>query len=280
MDNHPLRRWSLTILLGILALLFLSPMVLTITNSFCSDEEIIRSYGPALGTEYMADTTVLHLLPQNATVSQYEKLLRNVDYRAKYWNSVVYAFLITVFQTAVSALAAYGFLRYRSRLRTILLFGYAVLMLMPYQVTLVPNYLVSRWLGLYNTRWAILFPGIFSVFGVYLLTRFMAQVPKDCIEAAQLDGAGEWLIFWRLCLPQCKSALWTVAMLIFFDSWNMVEQPLVLLHNELRYPLSVYLSRINTDEPGTAFAAAVVYMLPCLLIFITGQRHLKENARN
>ena len=91
-----------------------------------------------------------------------------------------------------------------------------------------------------------------------------------------MDGANEWKIFRGIFLPQCRSALFAVGMLIFFDYWNMVEQPLVLLEREELQPLSIYLSRINQGELGLAFAAAVIYMIPCLLLFASGEKHLEE----
>ena len=181
-----------------------------------------------------------------------------------------------LFQTVVACLAAYGFTRYRSKGREIVLFVYIILMLMPYQVTLVPNYLVSEWVGILNTRWAIIFPGIFAPFSVFLLTKFMRRIPVSLIEAAKLDGAGEWQIFTRICLPQCRSALYSIAILVFIDYWNMVEQPIILLPDAAQQPLSVYLSQINAGEVGIAFAVATIYMIPTLLLFLHGEEYLVE----
>lgn len=275
-----LRRLSVTVLLTLLALLFLAPMVLTVAGSFMSGEELTESYGVIFGDEYMKDPVKLKFIPEKPTVEQYGRLAGDRSYTARLLSSVLYTVSITVFGTAASALAAYGFTRYRSRGRRLTFLGFSVLMLMPYQVTLVPNYFVSKWLGTFDTPLAIILPGVFSAFGVYLLTKYMARVPKDTMEAARIDGAGEWRVFLRVCLPQCKSAVWAVALLTFFDNWNMVEGPLVLLRDESARPLSVYLSRLNADEPGMAFAAAAMYMIPCLALFIFGQRHLAEGINS
>lgn len=273
-------RWTLALILGLGALLFVLPMILTVVNSFLSEEEISRSYGTALGdptATYMEEKVVLKFIPDWVSGSQYVTvLLQSKVFLMKFWNSVLYAVPITLLQVSVAAMAAYGFTRYRTRGRGVVFFLYIVLTIMPYQVTLVPNYLVSRWMGIFDTPWAILLPGIFAPFGVYLLTTFMRRIPKEYMEAAQLDGAGEWCIFFKICLPQCKSALMAVGMLIFFDYWNMVEQPLVLLRDDGLQPLSVYLSNINQEEVGVAFAAAVVYLIPSLLLFLHGERHLEE----
>ena len=278
MKKQRFKNGCLWLALAILALLFVLPTVLTVVNSFLSAAEIERSYGAALGGKsYLKENVILKLVPDMVTGEQYKTfLLQSPEYLQKFWNSVLYTVPITILQTAVSALAAYGFCRKSSRLRRAIFFGYLVLTLMPYQVTLVPNYLVSKWLGTYDTVWAILLPGIFSPFAVFLLTKYMQRIPKVYLEAAQLDGANEWQIFRKIFLPQCKSALFAVGMLIFFDYWNMVEQPMVLLEKEELQPLSLYLSRINQGELGLAFAAAVVYMIPCLLFFLGGEKHLEE----
>ena len=104
----------------------------------------------------------------------------------------------------------------------------------------------------------------------------MRRIPVSLIESAKLDGAGEWQIFWRICLPQCRAALYSIAILVFIDYWNMVEQPLILLPDASKQPLSVYLSQINAGEIGIAFAAAVVYMIPGLLLFLHGEAYLVE----
>ncbi|MDE6925608.1 MAG: carbohydrate ABC transporter permease, partial [Acetatifactor sp.] len=151
-----------------------------------------------------------------------------------------------------------------------------ILMLMPYQVTLVPNYLVSDWFHLLDSYWAIWLPGIFSPFAVYLLTKFMRRIPDGVIEAAQIDGAGEWQIYRKICMPLCKGAICSAAILVFIDYWNMVEQPLILLSDGETHPLSVFLSKINSGEIGLAFAVATIYMVPSLLIFLYGEEYLVD----
>ena len=203
-------------------------------------------------------------------------LLKSPDYIYKLWNSIILTVPIVFAQLMVASIAAYGFTRWRGKVRDSIFFFYVILMLMPYQVTLVPNYLVSDWLGILNTKWAILLPGAFAPFSVFLLTKFMRRSPVSRIESAKLDGAGEWQIFWRICLPQCRAALYSIAILVFIDYWNMVEQPLILLPDASQQPLSVYLSQINAGEIGIAFAAAVVYMIPGLLLFLHGEAYLVE----
>ena len=275
-------RGALTVLAAVLALMFVMPTLLTITNSFMTQSEITANYGQVFqnatdGTSYIKDTINLKFIPDKVSFSQYfTVLLKSPDFLYKFWNSVILVVPIVLVQLLVASIAAYGFTRWRGKVRDSIFFFYVILMLMPYQVTLVPNYLVSDWLGILNTRWAIILPGAFAPFSVFLLTKFMRRIPASLIEAAKLDGAGEWRIFWNICLPQCRSALYSIAILVFIDYWNMVEQPLILLPNVDMQPLSVYLSTINAGEIGIAFAAAVVYMIPGLLLFLHGEAYLVE----
>lgn len=273
----------LTTIATIFAVLFLLPTVLTITNSFMSQSEISANYGKIFettdngGKVFVAETVNLKFVPDMVTFQQYiTVLLKSPEYLFKFWNSVIYTVVIVVFQLVVAMLASYAFMRYKGRLKEIIFFLYIIVTLMPYQVTLVPNFLVADWLGIIDTRWAIWMPGIFSPFAVYLLTKYMKRIPSSIIEAARVDGAGEWQIFRHICLPLCKGALYSVAILVFIDFWNMVEQPLILLTNADLHPLSIFLSKINAGEIGLAFAVATVYMVPSLLVFLYGEDYLVE----
>ena len=275
-------RGMLTVLAAVFAFMFLMPTVLTITNSFMTQSEITANYGQVFqnatdGKSYIKDKINLKFIPDKVSFTQYfTVLLKSPDFLYKFWNSVILVAPIVIAQLMVASIAAYGFTRWRGKIRDTIFFAYVILMLMPYQVTLVPNYLVSDFLGLLNTRWAIILPGAFAPFSVFLLTKSMRRIPASLIESAKLDGAGEWHIFWNICLPQCRSALYSIAILVFIDYWNMVEQPLILLPDASQQPLSVYLSQINAGEIGIAFAAAVIYMVPGLLMFLHGEAYLVE----
>ena len=273
----------LTLWAGLFAVLFLLPTVLTLTNSFMSPGEITANYGAVFATNsaggkaYMADRVNLKFIPDMVTFQQYITVLfKSPAYLLKFWNAVILTVPIVLLQTGVALLAAFGFSRYRGRLREALFFLYTILMLMPYQVTLVPNYLVSKWLGILDTRWAVILPGVFSPFAVFILTKCMRRIPNNLLEAAWLDGANEWQTFIKVCVPSCKSAIFSVIILIFIDYWNMVEQVLILLRDEELQPLSVFLSQINSGEISLAFAVACIYMIPAILLFLYGEDSLVE----
>lgn len=265
------------------AILFLTPIFLTITNSFMAKSEISSNYGAIFATNenggkvYISERVNLKFIPDMVSFSQYITVLfKSPEYLLKFWNSVILVAPIVIFQLLVATLASYGFARYQGKLKQIVFFAYIILMLMPYQVTLVPNYLVSSWLNILDTRWAIWLPGIFSPFAVFLLTKFMRRIPDAMIEAAKIDGAGEWQIYRKICMPLCRGAICSAAILVFIDYWNMVEQPLILLSDAETHPLSVFLSKINAGEIGLAFAVATIYMIPSLLIFLYGEEYLVD----
>ena len=188
-------RGAMFLLCAFFAVAFLLPTVLTITNSFMSEAEINSNYGMIFSTTsggYVSKTVNLKFIPDKVTLSQYVTgLIKSPEYLLKFWNSLILVVPIVLFQVAVASIAAYSFTRWRGRIRSGIFFFYVILMLMPYQVTLVPNYLVSQWLGIINTRWSIILPGIFAPFSVFLLTKFMRRIPYALIEAAKVDGAGD-----------------------------------------------------------------------------------------
>lgn len=280
---HTARITLATLVAASFAILFLMPIILTMTNSFMAASEISSNYGSVFATTetggkvYISEKVNLKFIPDMVSFSQYATVLfKSPDYLLKFWNSVILVGPIVFFQLLTASFASFGFARYSGKIRTVIFFAYIILMLMPYQVTLVPNYLVSDWLNLLDTYWAIWLPGIFSPFAVYLLTKFMRRIPDGVIEAAQIDGAGEWQIYRKICMPLCKGAICSTAILVFIDYWNMVEQPLILLSDGETHPLSVFLSKINSGEIGLAFAVATIYMVPSLLIFLYGEEYLVD----
>lgn len=274
------------IIATVVSILAIIPIFYTFLNSFMSSKEIADNYGIIFqslsghannGATYLSTAPRMQIVPQRVSIEQYKNLLfMSPTYLLKFWNSIFLVVPIVVGQMAVACLASYSFARYRRKRREVLFFSYIILMLMPFQVTLVPNYMIADKLGILNTPWAIILPGIFSTFAIFLLTKYMRQIPSAYIEAAKLDGASEWQIFTKIALPMCKSAIFALTILLFIDYWNMVEQPLVLLTDVDKQPLSVFLSQINEAEIGIAFAASSLYMIPPLLIFLWGEEYLVE----
>ena len=289
----------LTVFIAAAAVMFLMPTVLTAANSFMTSNEINANYGAMISNitddnkTFISENVNLKFIPDKVTFDQYRSvLLKSPDYLIKFWNSVILTVPITVFQIVVALFTAYGFSRCPNKFKSIIFFVYIILMIMPYQVTLVPNFLVADFIKekaasifsspdkvpeyITNMRWAVILPGIFSPFSIFLLTKVMRRIPVSYVEAAKLDGAGELQILTKIYIPLCKGALVSITMLVFIDYWNMVEQPLVLIKDTELHPLSVFLSQINSGDIGLAFAVGVVYMVPTILMFLYGEDYLVD----
>jgi multiple sugar transport system permease protein len=285
--KNKVRKMILTIFLATLAIITVFPLVLTITNSLMSEVEITQNYqmvavqtSNSRSDELRQTYANIKLIPDLITISQlYEVLVKRIQFLLMFWNSVIITVPIVLGQIAVATMAAYAFAKLRFPLRQPLFFIYIIVMLLPFQVTLVPNYIIAERLGILNSYLAIIFPGIFSTFGVFLLKQYLSQLPDTYLEAARVDGAGHFEIFWRIILPQAAPGMAVLAILVFMDNWNMVEQPLIFLQDAVKQPLSVYLAVLNEGEKGIAFAAATIYMAPMLLIFLYGENYLVEGIQ-
>ncbi|WP_202556800.1 carbohydrate ABC transporter permease [Paenibacillus silvestris] len=267
-----------------IAVLFIMPIVITFTNSLMSDQELATNYGPIgqmnKAVAGKANPFVnLKLLPDQVTLKQYGKVLvSSPRYLTMFWNSVFLVVPIIIGQALVAALAAYAFSKLQFRGRESLFLVYVLTMLMPFQVTLVPNYLMADKLGLLDSRYAIILPGIFAAFGVFMLRQFMLGIPYAYIEAAKIDGAGHLRIFYKIMIPMIKPGLAALVILLFVDYWNMVEQPLIFLDDPFKQPLSVYLSNL-TAEKGIALAASMLYMTPMVLLFLYAETYFIKGVQ-
>ncbi|KAG2962616.1 hypothetical protein PC120_g27651, partial [Phytophthora cactorum] len=233
MSKIPFTKLALTLLLGITAIVMLTPIFLTISNSVMTEQEIGRNYD-LLGqmidvTKGGKDSFVnLKLIPDWISFGQYaEVMVLSTKFLRMFWNSAMMVIPIVAGQAVVASLAAYAFAKLRFPGRNQLFMVYLMTMLMPFQVTLVPNYMVIDKLGLMNHASAIILPGIFGAFGVFMMRQFMAHIPGAYSEAAKMDGGGQWVIFWRIILPLAKPGLAALIVLLFVDYWNMIEQPLI-----------------------------------------------------
>ncbi|MEK4436404.1 carbohydrate ABC transporter permease [Paenibacillus sp. FSL K6-2862] len=277
--NRNIKRAVLFACLGFMSILFLIPMILTVSSSFMTDREITYHYhamlNPGSDTDNVSDAISLTLVPETVTIDQYRETITDPTFLKRFWNSVILVVPITLIQIIISLFAAYGFARFQGKIKRIVFFLFVILMLMPNQVMLVPNYLIGQTIGIDGSRWMVILPGVFSVFPIYLLTRTMRRIPSSYFEAAKLDGAGEFQIFRHVVIPLCKSMIVSVLLLVFIDYWNMVEQPLLFLEPE-QQPLSLYLSKTGNQHLGQTFAAAVLYMIPPLLLFLFGRKDLSK----
>lgn len=270
-------------ILTLFAFIFTFPMLFTVFNSFMSNEEIEGKYSVAAINNYAQQTGTdehfmcISLIPDEVTFKQYYIILiEKTQYLVMFWNSIKIVLPVICGQIIVACMAAYAFTLLKFRGKDYLFFIYIVVMLMPFQVTLVPNYIVAAKLNLVGSYLSIIFPGIFNTFGVFLLRQYISYIPSTYMEAAKMDGANCWNIFINIIVPMSKTGIAALAILTFIDNWNMVEQPLIFIKDALKEPLSIYLSTLNEKETGISFAASVFYMLPMLLSFLYWEDYLVE----
>ncbi len=257
----------------VLTIFFAFPIFLNLVGSFISKDVIQEAFFDLEIGKFVDFNDFIGAL----SLEQYKIILfMTPNYLLRFWNSVFLVSPIVFFQLIIALFTAYGFCRVKGKLSAILFFLYIVLMMMPYQVTVIPNYIAMKELHLTETNWSIWLPGIFSPFSVYLLTKYMKRIPKDLFDAARVDGAGEIRIAVSLVFPICKGHIVACGLLVLFDYWNMVELPLVMFSDAFDYPLSVYLSKVQEKEAGLSFAAAIIYLIPVLLVFLAGEEELVE----
>lgn len=273
-----LRRALPLLLPIILALAVWLPMLMLVGGSFMGTQEVKESLAPVLADAKGFATW--HMLPNYPTLRPYvELLLDSPQFFVMFWNSVKVVLLILAGQLAFGAPAAWGFSRCKGRLGSILFTVYVVLMLMPFQVTMVSSYLVLDKFSLLDTHWALILPAIFSTFPVFIMYRFFCGISEEITEAAALDGANDFLVFFYIGTPLGAPGIMSAVVLGFLEYWNMIEQPLTFLHDKSLWPLSLYLPNIVADKAGLALAASVITLLPAILIFMLGQKYLEAGIR-
>ncbi len=247
----------------------LAPTVVTLVHSLAPEAELGARYTRILKNIGLQEGPVkLLLFPEALSLEGYRELVEGGALLPAFGRSLLYTLPALAAQLPVAVCAAWGFSRLRGRGRDALLLLYLVLLLLPWEVTLVPNFLAAKLLGILETPWAVWLPSAFSPLPVYLLMKELQRLPAELREAAALDGAGSLRTLTRILLPNLRPALGAVLLLDFIDLWNAVELPKTLLRREELQPLSVTLAALRPEDPlGGVFAASFLYLLPPLLLF-------------
>lgn len=256
------------------ALLVWGPIWLLFAGAITGEAELQATLGPALTNSGQAR---LVLLPSWSTLqTMLELLLDTPEYFVTYWNTCAQVLSQVAGQCLVGAPAAWALSRLVFPGRRAVRSLYIVLMLLPFQVTMVPSYLTLHALGLLDTVWAVILPGVFSTFPVFLMQRGFDAVPKSLLEAAAIDGAGLWQQFFRIGLPVGLPGVLAVMTIGFLDAWNALEQPMTFLKTPSLWPLSLYLTNTNGSNLALTMAASLVMLLPAVLLFSFGQKYLEQ----
>ena len=241
------------ILMGMLMLAILSlfPVVYMILSSFQKDPETLVS-------------------------AYYQVFLAEPGYLMKFWRSLGLCLVIAFGQTLVSCLGGIAFAKYGFPGKRICFILMALFMILPIQVTLLPNYILLEKMHLLGTWWALIIPGIFSPFGTVWLTFVFRALPGELMEAASLDGAGLLTTVFRILVPATRSAVITLFIISFVDSWNMVEQPITFLKGSEQYPLSVFLACLTENSIPVQAVCGILCLIPVTFLFLYYQEELTE----
>ena len=269
------RLWLIRGLLALLAVMMLLPMVQTFLYSFSSIPEmqgLMQTRGKRAEEKWMD----LNLSPHKISLGQYEQVLvKDEEILRFFTNSAIYAAAILLGQAFVVPAMAFGLSKFKFRGRETLFFMIVMLMLLPFQVTMVPNVLTLRFMGLLDTVWAVILPMLFAPFFIFLIRQFMISLPDELLEASSIDGAGPFRSFLWIVLPVCRPVLGAAAALSFAESWNLVEQPLTYLSKSATLmPLSTRFNQMMAGPKGYEFAGAALYILPALLIYLFFQEDI------
>lgn len=255
--------------------LFCAPVLLICSGSIMSRCELAESLLPLMtGSD---DMITWRLFPIYPTFAHYFRILfQTPQFFAVFWNSMKIEVWILAGQFLVAVPAAWAFAVYTFPFRKTFFALYIVLMLLPFQVTMLPNYLILGKLRLLNTHGAVILPAVFSTFPIFLVYQGFRSLPANLVEAARADGAGEWTIFVRLGLPLASGEILSAGVLGFLEYWNLIEQPMAFLEEQSLWPLSLYLPEISLEQAGYSFVAAVLTLIPVIFVFLFGRDYLEQ----
>ena len=193
-----------------------------------------------------------------------------------FWNSVIYAAVITIVQLLVIIPCAFGFSQAKFKGKGMLFTFYIVLMMMPLQVTILPNYIGLRDMGLIDTPFGIILPMIFSPFGVVVMHQYMKNIDNSVIEATRLETSSVIRVMLTSVIPQMRVCVFAVVLFTFADCWNMVEQPMLFLKDDSLKTLSVFITNAQNYEGEVLFPAAVIFIIPVLLLYLFFNENLEK----
>lgn len=271
-----LGRKAVWILLIVLALLAVYPVIFLSAGSLMGADELEDCLGAVVsGAEGYASFPAL---PKYPTLQHFaEVLLDSPEFFVMFWNSILITFGVLGGQFVAGTMAAWGFVRYEFPCKRGIFLLYIVLMLLPFQVLMLSDYLLLDRLRLLDSLWAVILPGMFSTFPVFIMYRFFAEIPDSLIESARLDGAREWQLFWYLALPMGSSGIIAALVLGFLEYWSLIEKPLTFIKDKSKLPLSVFLPDLTmTGKAGFLFAVSVVTFLPAIIVFMGGRDYLEQ----
>lgn len=260
-------RIIITILIFILAITMVVPFVWMISASFKVETDVFKF--------------PIQWIPKRwNAISNYSTVWGSeYNFGLYYLNSIKVTFLTTFFQVVVSATAGFAFAKIDFKFKNRIFLVLLATMMIPEQVTIVPTFMILNKLNLYNTHAGIILICSFSIFGIFFLRQYMTTIPDSLIEAAKIDGASYFTIFYKIILPISKPAISTLVILKFVWTWNDYQHPLIFLSSQKLFTIQLGMKSFVTDytaDYALMMAASVSAILPLIIIFIIGQKNVIE----
>ncbi|WP_350280885.1 carbohydrate ABC transporter permease [Kribbella sp. HUAS MG21] len=256
-------KWLWGIPLWILAIAFLAPFAWMLSTSLKADVDAYKIPMQWIPDPFQWDNFSTVLTGATSVLPAFGR-------------SVFVALLRVAGELLTATMAGYAFARMSFRGRDKLFLLYLATAIIPAQLLLVPRFIYFQKIGLYDTLWALILPGMFTVLGTFLMRQFFVSQPAEFAEAARMDGANEWQVFTRIYLPLATPVMSALGILAFVWSWNDYETPLVLISNPDRYTLPLSLTNFVDEQgqiaPGLTMAASVISIVPVLIVFVVLQR--------
>jgi multiple sugar transport system permease protein len=254
-----------TFIVFIVSIMFLLPFAWMLSTSFKIEADVF--------------TFPIQWIPErwNGFNNYNEVWFGDFPFYIYYWNSIKVAVLTTLVSCVVSALAAYGFSKVNFPAGKWLFIIVLATYMVPPQASLVPQFILYRNIGLFDSHLGLILLGSFSVLGTFMLRQFFMGIHNEYIDAAKIDGAGHWRIFWSIALPIVRPAVATYAILRFIWTWNDYQNPLIFLRTDALYTIQLAMQKfttINGEFYSLIMAAAVSAILPLLIVFIIGQKQV------
>jgi multiple sugar transport system permease protein len=223
-----------------------------------------------------ASTFPPRFLPDVVTFEHYIALFTRLSLARYLFNSAFLSVAVTVIALVVNSMAGYAFAKFRFRGRDGLFKFLLSSMVIPAQVTMLPLFLMLNKMGFINSYMGVIIPGMASVFGIFLIRQFMQTIPDSFIEAARIDGAGDFEIYWKLILPLCKPILITLAIITFMGTWNDFLWPLIVMTDDTMYTLPVAVANLSLEhvqDTELMMAGSVITVAPVLILFAAVQKY-------
>ncbi|CAH8247188.1 carbohydrate ABC transporter permease [Paenibacillus melissococcoides] len=263
--RNKISKITATVLMGILSIFFIFPLLWMVSSAFKFEKDVMRF--------------PIEWIPSSINVVNNFKAvwMERVPFGQIYMNSLKVAIIVTLLSLLISTMAAYSFTKLKFRGRNLVFAMLLAMMIIPDQATLIPRFMLIRWLGLYDTHAALILMGMFSIYFTFLLRQFMAGVSDEILEAARIDGAGHLRTFTSIMLPLCRPVIATVAIIKFIWSWNDYQNPLIFLQSKSLYtvPLGMTLFRDDyTTNDAIMMMAALSAIIPLLIVFIVLQKQV------